>query len=95
MFPWNLTRRVLYDEFHRLQELAGVRPEGQKKRYGFHDLRRGFATMNADRLTADALQILMQHTDFSTTRRYINMARQMNAAVQNLFVPELGKKVGG
>ena len=48
--------------------------------------------MNAERLTPDALQALMQHKDYQTTQRYINMARQMNPAVQNLFVPELKKK---
>ena len=47
--------------------------------------------MNADRLTPDALQLLMQHEDYQTTQRYINLARQMNPAVANLFVPELRK----
>lgn len=54
-------------------------------------LRWAFATMNADRLTPDALQHLMQHRDYKTTQRYINMARQMNPAAQNLFVPDLPK----
>ena len=29
--------------------------------------------MNADRLSADALQSLMQHRAYQTTQRYINM----------------------
>ena len=33
--------------------------------------------MNADRVTGDALQALMQHKDYKTTQRYINMARQL------------------
>jgi len=45
--------------------------------------------MNADRLTPDALQLLMQHKDHQTTQRYINMARQINPAAQDLFVPDL------
>ncbi len=45
--------------------------------------------MNAATLTPDALQTLMQHRDYQTTRRYINMARQLNPAVQNLYVPTL------
>jgi integrase len=57
--------------------------------YGFHDLRRAFATMNATTLTPDALQALMQHRDYQTTQRYINMARQLNPAVANLYVPTL------
>ena len=75
--------------------LRNVRPAGSKKRYGFHDLRRGFATMNADRLTPDALQILMQHQDYQTTQRYINMARQMKPTVQNLYLPDVTEKEAG
>lgn len=37
--------------------------------------------MNANRLTADALQSLMRHKSYQTTHRYINMARQMDEAV--------------
>lgn len=45
--------------------------------------------MNADRMTADGLQVLMQHRDYQTTQRYINMARQLNPAVANAYVPQL------
>jgi hypothetical protein len=38
-----------------------------------------------------ALQFLMQHQDYKTTQRYINMARQLNPALQNLYVPDLSK----
>jgi integrase len=88
VFNWPNDRRGLYEEWHRLQGLAEVvREDGRP--YGFHDLRRAFATMNADRLTADALQLLMQHKDYQTTQRYINMARQAKPAAHNLFVPTL------
>jgi len=52
---------------------------------------RGFATMNADRVPPDVLQALMQHQDYQTTQRYINIARQLKPAAHNLFVPELPK----
>jgi integrase len=91
IFPWNHNRRQLFEEFNEIQEKAGVRPQGGRGRYGFHDLRRAFATMNADKLTADALQALMQHKTYQTTQVYINMARQLTPAVQTLFVPELGQ----
>ncbi len=87
VFPWPHTRRGLYGEFHAIQKAAGVQPIGPKPHYGFHDLRRAFATMNADKLTPDALQALMQHKDYKTTQRYINMARQLDSAVAELFVP--------
>ena len=57
--------------------------------YGFHDLRRAFATMNADRLTPDTLQALMRHKSYTTTQVYINMGRQVDEAVEVLHVPEV------
>lgn len=87
-FPWNRCRRQLFQEFANIQKMAGVKP-ATKDRYSFHDLRRAFATMNADRLTADALQHLMQHKDYKTTQRYISIARQLTPAVANLFVPDV------
>ena len=90
VFPWNEDRRRLWDEFATIQDAAGVKPAtGPKPHYGFHDLRRAFATMNADKLSADTLQALMQHKDYQTTQRYINMARQLTPAIHNLFVPTL------
>jgi integrase len=89
VFTWDHSHRRLFDELHKLQGAAGVRPEGTKAHYGFHDFRRAFATLNAATLTPDALQALMQHKDYQTTQRYINMARQLNPAVQNLYVPTL------
>jgi integrase len=91
LFPWNRARRLLFEEFARIQKKGGIKLKGPRDHYGFHDLRRGFATMNADRLTPDALQFLMQHKDYKTTQRYINLARQMNPTMQNLYVPELPK----
>jgi integrase len=97
VFAWNHDRRTLHSEFARIQEAAGIhlpcRSEHEHTRYchvyGFHDLRRAFATMNADKLTPDALQALMRHKSYQTTQAYINMARQMDAAVASLHVPEV------
>jgi len=47
--------------------------------------------MNAKRLTPDALQALMRHRSYLTTKRYVNMARQLNGAVEQLHVPEFLK----
>ena len=102
MFPWNHNGRTLYDEFARLQRAAGIHlPCGESHEhtafchvYGFHDLRRAFATLNADKLTPDALQALMQHKSYQTTQKYINMARQMDEAVASLHVPEVLRKKG-
>ncbi len=47
--------------------------------------------MNADKLTPDALQALMRHKSYSTTQKYINMARQMDQAVAALHVPDVLK----
>jgi integrase len=62
--------------------------------YGFHDSRRAFATMNADRLAPTALQALMRHKTFKTTQGYINTARQLDQAVESLHVPDVLKAAG-
>jgi len=100
VFPWNHNRTVLQRQFATVQEAAKIRMpcDAQHKHsrfcyvYGFHDLRRAFATMNADKLTPDALQALMRHKSYSTTQVYINMSRQMDAAVASLHVPEVLRK---
>lgn len=88
VLPWPHHERTLWVEFHRIQAAAGIGS------YGFHDLRRAFATLNADRMTGDALQVLMRHKSYDTTKRYISVARQLNAAVESLYVPDLGRAVG-
>jgi integrase len=89
VFPWNHSHRALFLEFIDLQRQAQAKAIGPKGHYGFHDLRRAFATMNAGKLSPDALQALMQHKDYQTTQRYINMARQLNPAVAELYVPNV------
>jgi integrase len=59
--------------------------------YGFHDLRRAFATQNAFRPSENALQALIQHKSYLTTKRYINIARQLDGAAEQLHVPEFLK----
>src|SRR5262249_40513101 len=86
VFPWPHNRTILQPQLASIQEAAGIRLPcaGKHKHsrfcyvYGFHDWRRAFATMNADRLTGDALQALMRHKSYQTTQVYINMARQMD-----------------
>ena len=103
VFPWNHNRRTLHTIFAEIQEAAGIELScGDKHEhtrfchvYGFHDFRRAFATMNADKLTADALQKLMRHKSYQTTQGYLNMARQMDAAVGSLHVPDVLKGVVG
>ena len=106
VFPWPHHERTLYEEFARIQ-MAAEDDKGQRlidlpcrekhehtdacHLYGFHDLRRAFATQNALRLAPDALQALMRHKSYLTTKRYINMARQLDGAVEQLHVPEFLK----
>lgn len=97
VFSWDHYKTTLYAEFASIQEKAGIRLPCRKEHqhtrychvYGFHDFRRAFATMNAARLTPDALQALMRHRSYSTTQLYINTARQMDKAVADLHVPEV------
>ncbi len=95
IFPWDLNETTLYQEHARIQEQAGIKKPCRAAHkhtrfcyvFGFHDLRRAFATMNADRLSADALQSLMRHESYQTTQRYIAIARQLDSAVDLLHVP--------
>ena len=101
VFPWPHHRKDLWLEFHAIQKAAGIdlpcREEHDHTdachRYGFHDLRRAFATANATNMTSDALQTLMRHRSYSTTKKYIAMAEQLKPAVENLHVPSLKKAV--
>lgn len=88
VFPWSIRERALWLEFQKLQQAAGV-----ATKYGFHDFRRAFATLNADRVSGEALQHLMRHKAYSTTQRYIADAEQRGRkAVGSLFVPSLTPK---
>jgi integrase len=101
VFPWEHELSKLYDQFAAIQDAAAIklpcRIEREHEctdachRYGFHDERRAFATMNAANMTREALQALMRHQSSLTTERYINFARQMAPAVANLHVPEVLK----
>jgi integrase len=103
VFPWNRSEQKLYVQFAKIQEAATIKlhcPGNHTHTrfchvYGFHDLRRAFATMNAGKLSPDALQVLMRHKSYETTKRYINMARQMDEAVASLHVPEVLRATGG
>ena len=94
VFPWDGSRSLLREVFAEVQQAAGVKPD-RKSHYGFHDVRRGFASMNSDRLTPDQLQTLMQHKSYITTQRYINLGRQMKGAVEGLFVPASARSKSG
>lgn len=103
VFPWDQDKSMLYKEFATIQEKAKIKLGCAKKHehtrfchvYGFHDLRRAFATMNATRLTPDALQGLMRHKSYSTTQRYINLVRQLDEAVNVLHVPDVLRPASG
>ncbi len=97
VFEWPYDKGTLYSQFcDVIQKQAGIHLECRKAHehtdrchvYGFHDLRRGFATMNAPSLTADTLQKLMRHRSYSTTRSYINLAPQLEGVAEQLRVPD-------
>jgi len=87
-----LDQRSLYVSFNKIQYAAGVSaPNGNA--YTFHDIRRGCATANADRLDIFELQTLMQHTNINTTRKYVAMGRKIKSAINNkLLVPNLDEE---
>jgi integrase len=101
VFPWDRRTADLWHAFVRIQKVTTLPdgtplPKGGRSGgwYGFHDLRRAFATMNASGLSLFELQSLMQHADLSTTRRYANMAETLHPAVGKLHVPQISAASG-
>lgn len=98
LFQWQWYERALYDQWWSIQDAASVQKKCNKNHvhnehcryFGFHDLRRGFATQNATNLSPVDLKKLMRHVSFKTTERYINMAAQA-PVVEKLAVPNLKK----
>ena len=97
VFPWYHDRRSLWTEFYRIQKAAGIHLPCSGKHehtdgchyYGFHDCRRAFASLNAENMSAEALQKLMRHQCYTTTQRYINLAGKLKPVVDKLHVPEV------
>ncbi|MCR9296336.1 MAG: site-specific integrase [bacterium] len=104
VFDWPHDEGGLYDNLHAIQDAAGIAKVCRKDHehndsccyFGFHDLRRGFATANAANLSASQVQQLMRHSTYETTQKYINMAEQIKRddVVSRLAIPEL-KIAGG
>lgn len=89
------TSRTMQEQFVKLQLAAGIRMTCEDDHehtdncfaYGFHDLRRSFATYNASRLSAAELQQLMKHSDGKTTQGYINYGKLMSDRPE-VFIPD-------
>ncbi|RIK73641.1 MAG: hypothetical protein DCC68_24520 [Planctomycetota bacterium] len=105
VFEWPHDHRTLWTEFHDIQRAAGIHlpcRDADKHKcgetchvYGFHALRRGYATLNADTMPAAVLQRKMRHKSFTTTLRYIGLADKMKAAAEKVYVPDFLTKAGG
>lgn len=95
VFPWPRSDTTVWADFRAIQKAAGIALTCLEKHehtetcsyYGFHDLRRGFATENAEPLGM-TLQAFMRHKSYTTIQRYINMARQLQQTAEKLHVPE-------
>lgn len=98
VFAWPHEETAIYDQLHLIQTKAGVAKKCTKdhthndscKWFGFHDFRRGFASLNAGSLSASELQTLMRHQNYTTTQKYIAMgAQNRDSVVAKLSVPNL------
>lgn len=102
VFWWPHNHRTLWTDFADIQKEAGIDLPCAKRhthvpgchRYGFHDFRRGFASMNALSLGGDALQSLMRHRSYETTKKYINMADGLKGITDRYFVPQIPEVSG-
>lgn len=87
MFPWPHGDRLLYEEWHRIQDAAGIELDcsddqthecnSECRHYGFHDLRRTFATRTGAELSRDELKTVMRHKATQTTDSYINLRERL------------------
>jgi hypothetical protein len=48
--------------------------------------------VNSETLSGDALQHFMRHKNYSTTKRYINMAAQIKRSAEKIHVPAVLRK---
>ena len=96
VFAWPHDVRTLTAVFARIQKAAGIRLDCPKDhehkpachRYSPHDLRRGFGTMNAPRLSPSELQHWMDHQAPATAlKHYVNPTAEQDAVLGRLFVP--------
>ena len=102
VFPWPHHERTLWAEFQKIQRQAGIYlpcPDAGEHQcndachtYGFHAFRRGYATLNAERMPAPVLQKKMRHKSFTTTLRYIGLADKLRKATDDVYVPEFLQK---
>ena len=87
------------NEFQRLRREAGIHllchenheHTDARYGYGFHDLRRVFASMSAGSLSTDALRALMRHKGRQATMKCANLNPEMDEAIQSLAVPEVSR----
>jgi len=102
VFPWPHNSRTLWVEFGRIQEAASIKLPCRESRehvctsachlYGFHALRRSYATLNADSMPAAVLQKKMRHKSFTTTLKYIGLSDKMKKSADVVYVPEFLSK---
>jgi len=101
LFSWPHAEGTLWVEFQRIQKAAGIKLPCLRRRsaqmhltcqyYGFHALRRGFATLNVERMSAPELQRKMRHKSYTTALRYIGLAEKMKRVTARVCVSEFLK----
>ena len=101
VFDWPFGLTALYDEFYRIQKLAGIdlpcREDHEHTdachRYSFHDLKRACGTLNAAKMSKRVLNAFMRHRSSTTTDKYyINKERLLEGQVDEMFVPSVLKE---
>ncbi|MEZ6146844.1 MAG: hypothetical protein R3B91_15790 [Planctomycetaceae bacterium] len=90
VFSWEYDRKALQTEFDRIQAAATIDDNPMNDDTRSTTYAWAFATLNALNMSEQALQSLMRHASPLTTKRYVNVAQQLNPAVAKLCVPDVG-----
>lgn len=101
VFDWPLTTDTLRRDFHAIQKAAGIYlacPDADEHDcteachyYGFHAIRRGYASVNVARLPAPVLQRKMRHKSFITTQRYLKLGDAMKESASAVWTPTVAQ----
>jgi integrase len=93
LLPFPYEKGVLYDQFHRIREAAGL-PASTSNAGCLHLLRRSCATAIAAKLGLEGARDALGHAELAITRRYVDPSKIPGADLTAVLgpLPRRGRK---